>query len=53
MLSGAAMFNKLASSQYKTLDAEDKEALKTLSSETTDCAPMTPKEIKRSASKIK
>ena len=46
MLSGAANFN---STQYKVLDAEDKEALKTLSS---NCAPMTPKEIKRSASKL-
>lgn len=52
MLSGAANFNKLASTQYKTLDSEDKEALKALSSKTTDCAPMTSKEIKRSASKI-
>ena len=51
MLSGAAKFNKLASTQYKLLDTEDKEALKALSSKTTDCAPMTPKENKRNASK--
>ena len=52
MLSGAANFNKLASTQYKLLGTEDKEALKALSSKMTDCAPMTPKEIKRNASKI-
>ena len=52
MLSGAANFNKLASTQYKLLDTEDKEALKALSSKTTNCAPMMPKEIKRNASKI-
>ena len=51
LLSGAANFNKLASTQYKTLDSEDKEALKALSSKTTDCAQMTSKEIKRSASR--
>ena len=35
MLSGTANLNKPASTQYKTLDSEDKEALKPLSSKIT------------------
>lgn len=53
MLSGAANFNRLASIQYKSLGEEDKEALRALSSRTaTDSIPMTPKEIRKNASKV-
>ena len=53
MLAGAANFNRLASTQYKFLDAADKEALRAQSSKiAADCVPMTAKEIKKNASKI-
>ena len=53
MTSGAGMFNKAASNEYKMLPRTEKEKLKELSVKTVDEDPkeMTVKEIKKTAAK--